>query len=58
MRKLSFFDVRASKWLQNDPQAQKHLQILKAQVISFPMIYNMSRYKKVDKKVYKKLGNL
>ena len=27
---LSFFDVRASKWSQNDPQAKKQLQILKA----------------------------
>ena len=36
---LSFFDVRASKWVQNDPQAQKQLQILKAQVMSFPTIY-------------------
>ena len=44
MKKLIFviFDVRASKWAQNDPQAQKQLQILKAQVISFPMIYIMS----------------
>ena len=39
---LSFLDVRASKWVQNDPQAQKQFHILKAQVMSFPMIYNMS----------------
>ena len=42
---LSFFDAQASKRLQNgpdDPQAQKQLQIFKAQVMSFPMIYNMS----------------
>ena len=45
---MTFFYVRASKWVQNDPQAQKQLQILKAQVMSFPMIYNMSWYEKVD----------
>ena len=49
---LSFFDVRASKWAQNDPQAKKQLQILKAQVMSFPMIYDMSRYEKVDFLMY------
>ena len=45
---LSFFDVQASKWAQNDPQAKKQLQILKAQDMTFPMIYNMSRYEKAD----------
>ena len=40
---LTFDDLsRASKWGQNEPKAQKQLQILKAQVMSFPMIYNMS----------------
>ena len=39
---LSFFDVRASKWVQNESQAQKQLQILKEQNFTFPMIYNMS----------------
>ena len=42
------FDERASKWVQNDPQAYKHLQILKAQVMSFQMIYNMHNYENVD----------
>ena len=49
---MSFFDVRASKWAQNDPQAPKQLQILKAQVMSFPMIYIMSIYEKVDFLMY------
>ena len=40
--------TQASKWGQNDPQAQKQLQILKAQVMSFPIIYSMSIYEKVD----------
>ena len=44
MKKLIFviFDVQASKWVQNDPQAYKQLQILKAQAFSFPKIYNTS----------------
>ena len=51
MKKLiffSFFDVRASKWVQNDPQVQKQLQILKAYPFTFPMIYSKSLYEKVD----------
>ena len=44
--------VRASKWVQNDPQAQKQLQILKAHTFTFPMIYIMSRYEKVDFLMY------
>ena len=40
--------TRASKWVQNDPQAQKQLQILKAQVMSFSKIYIMLIYEKVD----------
>ena len=32
----------------NDPHAQKQLQILKPQVMSFPMIYIMLIYEKVD----------
>ena len=42
------FDVRASKWAQNDPQAQKQLQILKGHTFTFPMIYSKSIYEKVD----------
>ena len=42
------FYVQASKWDQNDLQAQKQLQILKAQAFSFPMIYIMSGYEKID----------
>ena len=34
----------ASEW----PRAQKKLQILKAQAFSFPMIYIMSGYEKID----------
>ena len=41
---LSFCDVRASKWTQNDPQAQKQLQILKAHTFTFPMTYSKSIY--------------
>ena len=37
-----------SKWLLNDLQAQKQLQILKAQAFSFPMIYIMSECEKID----------
>ena len=40
--------TRASKWGQNDPQAQKQLQILKAHTFTFPMIYSKSIYEKVD----------
>ena len=39
---FAIFDVRASKWVQNDTQAQKQLQILKALAMNFPMTYNMS----------------
>ena len=42
------FDVQASKWLQNDPQTQKQLQILKGHTFTFPMIYSKSIYEKVD----------
>ena len=38
----------ASKWAQNDPQARKQLQILKAYTFTFPMIYSKSIYEKVD----------
>ena len=45
---MTFFDVRASKWAQNDPKPQKQLQILKAHTFTFPMIYSKSIYEKVD----------
>ena len=45
---LSFFDVRASKWVQNGPQAQKQLQILKAHTFTFPMTYSKSGYENID----------
>ena len=44
---MTFFDVRALKWPQNGPEPKK-LQILKAQAFSFPMIYIMSGYEKID----------
>ena len=41
-------DVRASKWVQNGPQAQKQLQILKAHTFTFPMTYSKSGYENID----------
>ena len=44
---LSFFDVQASKWVQNDPQAQKQLHILKPHTFTFSMIYSKSINEKI-----------
>ena len=44
---MIFFDVHALKWSQNGPEPKK-IQILKAQAFSFPMIYIMSGYEKID----------
>ena len=51
MKKLIFvifFMYEIQKWVQNGPQAQKQLQILKAHTFTFPMIYSKSIYEKVD----------
>ena len=45
---MIFFDVRALKWSQNGPEPKKKIQILKAQAFSFPMVYVMSGYEKID----------
>ena len=43
---IFMYDVRASKWAQNDPQAKKQLQLLKAHTFTFPMIFIASQYMK------------